>query len=72
MSDSYNLSDYVADLRRITQEFDDEEEIISRVGPLSQRLALDKNWLQPKHYETNPEQGFGAHLLHEEPDRYSW
>jgi predicted metal-dependent enzyme (double-stranded beta helix superfamily) len=68
MSDSYNLSDYVADLRRITQEFDDEEEIISRVGPLSQRLALDKNWLQPKHYETNPEQGFGAHLLHEEPD----
>ena len=68
MTDLYNLSDYVADLRRITRETDNEEEIISRVGPLAQRLALDKNWLQKKHYETNAEQGFGAHLLHEEPD----
>ncbi len=68
VTDLYNLSDYVADLRRITRETGDEEEIISRVGPLAQRLALDKNWLQKKHYETNAEQGFGAHLLHEEPD----
>ncbi|MDH3451547.1 MAG: cysteine dioxygenase family protein, partial [Gammaproteobacteria bacterium] len=27
-----------------------------------------KDWLQPKHYETDSEQGFGVHLLHEEPD----
>jgi len=68
MSESYSLSDYVADLRQITSNTDDEDEIISHVGPLAQRLALEKDWLQPKHYETNPEQGFGAHLLHEEPD----
>lgn len=68
MSGTYSLSDYVADLRQVTRDTDNEEEIISRVGPLAQRLALDKNWLQAKHYETNPEQGFGAHLLHEEPD----
>jgi predicted metal-dependent enzyme (double-stranded beta helix superfamily) len=68
MSESYSLSDYVADLRQITSNTDDENEIISHVGPLAQRLALDKTWLQKKHYEANPEQGFGAFLLHEEPD----
>ena len=68
MSVNYSLSDYVADLRQVTRDTDNEEEIISRVGPLAQRLALDKNWLQAKHYETNPEQGFGTYLLHEEPD----
>lgn len=68
MTEAYDLSDYVADLRRITGETDDEDEIISRVGPLAKRLALDKSWLQKKHYEINAEQGFGAHLLHEEPD----
>ena len=68
MTDSYSLSDYVADLRQITSDTDDEDEIISRVGPLAQRLALDKSWLQKEHYKTNADQGFGAHLLHEEPD----
>ncbi len=64
----YSVEDYVADLRRITQETDDEDEIIRRVGPLAQRLAIDKSWLQDKHYQTNDEQGFNAFLLHEEPD----
>ena len=68
MSGTYSLSDYVADLRKVTRDAGNEGEIISRVGPLAQRLALDKNWLQATHYETNAEQGFGAHLLHEEPD----
>ena len=68
MSGTYSLSDYVADLRKITRDTEDEDEIISRVGPLARRLALGKEWLQQKHYETNAEQGFGAHLLHEEPD----
>jgi predicted metal-dependent enzyme (double-stranded beta helix superfamily) len=68
MSEPYTLDRYVEDLRRITGETDDEDEILSRVGPLARRLALEKSWLQPKHYETDPEQGFGAHLLHEEPD----
>jgi predicted metal-dependent enzyme (double-stranded beta helix superfamily) len=68
MSGIYSINDYVADLRKITRETCDEDEIISRVGPLARRLALGKEWLQQKHYETNAEQGFGAHLLHEEPD----
>ena len=65
---SYSLTEYVEDLRRITRETSNEDEIIGRVGPLAQRLTLDKAWLQQKHYEANPEQGFGTFLLHEEPD----
>ena len=64
----YSVSDYVDDLRRITGGTDSEKEIIEQVGPLAQRLALDKSWLDDKHYDTDPEQGFGVHMLHEEPD----
>lgn len=68
MTQSYSLAHYVEDLRRITQETDREDEIIGRVGPLAQRLALDRGWLQESHYNADPEQGFGVHLLHQEPD----
>jgi len=68
MAEPYTLEQYVADLRRITSETGDEDEIFRRAGPLAQRLATDKAFLQPKHYETNPDQGFATHLLHEEPD----
>lgn len=65
---TYSLEEYVQDLRRITRETDNEDEIIKQVGPLARRLALDKCWLEKNHYETDTEQGFGVHLLHEEPD----
>ena len=68
MAGQYTLSDYVTDLRQITRNAGSEDEIISRVGPLAQRLALGKSWVEPKHYKTNPEQGFATFLLHEEPD----
>ena len=68
MNDSYSLTQYVDDLRAIVTETSDEAEIIRRVGPLAQRVVADKSWLQPKYYETDEEQGFGVHLLHEEAD----
>lgn len=67
-SRSYTLDLYVAELRRIAADTDDEDEIIRQVGPLAQRMAADKTWLKPKHYETDSEQGYGVHVLHEEPD----
>ena len=67
-TESYSLAKYVDDLRRITREAADETEIIEGVAPLAQRLALDKGWLKPSHYEADPETGFTAHLLHEEAD----
>jgi predicted metal-dependent enzyme (double-stranded beta helix superfamily) len=66
--DAYSLGSYIEDLRQITRETDSEDEIIKSVRPLAQRLAVEKNWLQQHHYETDSEQGFLAHLLHEEPD----
>lgn len=68
MTESYPLEQYVDDLRSIVADTSDEGEIIGRVGPLAQRVVADKSWLQPKHYETDEEQGFGVHLLHEEAD----
>lgn len=68
MNTPYPLSDYVDDLRRIVAESTDEDEILAQVGPLAQRFVSDRSWLEPKHYQTDEEQGFGVHLLHEEPD----
>ena len=64
----YTLPALVQDLRSITAAADDPQEIISRVGPLVQELALSKAWLQPDYYTCDSEQGFGVHLLHQEPD----
>src|SRR5438128_6491915 len=65
---TYTLADYIQDLRTVTSETQDPDEIIARVGLLAERAALSKEWLQPHHYACDPEQGFGVHLLHEEPD----
>ena len=32
------------------------------------QFALSEVWREPRHYQADREQGFGAHLLHEEPD----
>lgn len=68
MTGAYSLEDYVADLRRITAATQDEDRILTEVEPVAKTLALDKGWLRPEHYNTDPEQGFGVHVLHEEPD----
>ena len=68
MIESYSLEQYVNDLKAIVAETNNEGEIIRQVGPLAQRVVADKSWLQPKHYETDQEQGFGVHLLHQEAD----
>ena len=68
MSATYSLQQYIDDLRRIGAECADEDEIFRRLGPLASRLVSDPSWLQPKHYESDESQGFGVHMLHEEPD----
>ena len=64
----YGLPDYVADLKAIAAATDDPQRIIEQVRPLAQRMALGKTWLEPHHYHCDEQQGFGVHLLHEEPD----
>jgi predicted metal-dependent enzyme (double-stranded beta helix superfamily) len=65
---TYGIAEFVGDLRRIAGETSDARAIIARVRPLARELAFAKAWLAPGHYRCDAEQGFGAHLLHEEPD----
>lgn len=65
---TYELASFIVDLRTITATTRDPWEIVGRVRPLVGDLAVGRTWLQPKHYECDAIQGFGAHLLHEEPD----
>ena len=65
---TYGLSDFVKDLRAITAGTKSHGAIIEQVRPVAVRLALSKEWLERRHYECDPAQGFGVHLLHEEPD----
>jgi|RhiMetdeSRZDD1v2_1073273.scaffolds.fasta_scaffold05048_14 predicted metal-dependent enzyme (double-stranded beta helix superfamily) len=65
---TYDLKRFVDDLRAITGSTSDAHEIIRRVRPLARDLALARTWLEPRHYQCDAAQGFGAHLLHEESD----
>lgn len=66
---TYSLEAYVVDLRRIAAATSDCGRIFDQVAPLARRLALAKKaWLKPNHYQADPDQGFGVHLLHEEAD----
>jgi predicted metal-dependent enzyme (double-stranded beta helix superfamily) len=64
----YTLSHFIDDLRTITAQTQDPDAIIAQLSPLAERVALSKDWLKPEHYACDEEQGFGVHLLHEEPD----
>ena len=66
--DTYTLADLAQELRTITSQCEDPQDVIMRVKPFAERAALDKDWLQPEHYTCDAEQGFGVHLLHEEAD----
>ena len=65
---TYELKQFVDDLRRITARHTDPREVIGLVRPLARDLALARTWLEPRHYQCDESQGFGAHLLHEEAD----
>jgi predicted metal-dependent enzyme (double-stranded beta helix superfamily) len=65
---TYTLAEFVGGLRAITAELQNPCEITERVATLARALALAPTWLESKHYVGDAEQGFGIHVLHEEPD----
>jgi predicted metal-dependent enzyme (double-stranded beta helix superfamily) len=65
---TYTLEQYVQDLRTITAQESDPEKITERVAPLAKKFAQAPDWLRPEHRQCDAEQGFGVHLLHEEPN----
>jgi predicted metal-dependent enzyme (double-stranded beta helix superfamily) len=78
MSSSYSLDEYVHDLRTVTTEETDPINIADRVAPLAKKFAQTPGWMRPEYRECDAEQGFGVHLLHEEPNHdlavfvFSW
>jgi len=68
VSSQYSIERFVEDLRAIAAEGGTPATIVERVRPLARELALARAWLRPEHYACDPEQGFGVHVLHEEPD----
>jgi predicted metal-dependent enzyme (double-stranded beta helix superfamily) len=62
------LARFFTELRTVQARTQDPRAIVAQIGSLVHQLALTTGWLEAKHYECDPEQGFGAHLLHEEPD----
>ena len=68
MTTPYTLEQYVRDLRTITAQETDPVKITDRVAPLAKKFAQSPGWFRPEYRECNAEQGFGVHLLHEEPN----
>jgi predicted metal-dependent enzyme (double-stranded beta helix superfamily) len=65
---TYSLEQYVQDLRNITAQETDPVRITDRVEPLAKKFAKEPGWFRPEYRECDEEQGFGVHLLHEEPN----
>jgi predicted metal-dependent enzyme (double-stranded beta helix superfamily) len=65
----YTIAQLVDDLRRIQRTATDERDLLRQVRPLALAAAAARHtWLSEKHYSAGQAQGFGAHMLHEEPD----
>lgn len=65
----YTIAQLVADLREVQHTAADERDILRRVRPLALKAAAARHtWLTPRLYTAGEEQGFGAHILHEEAD----
>jgi predicted metal-dependent enzyme (double-stranded beta helix superfamily) len=65
---TFSIERLIEDMRHITADGASEPETIAALRPLVRQFALSGQWREPRLYQANPEQGFGAHLLHEEPD----
>ena len=64
----YTLDQYVNDLRAITAKENDPVKITDLVAPLARKFAQSPGWFRPEYRECDAEQGFGVHMLHEEPN----
>lgn len=68
LDSDYNVENYVEDIRAIAAAESDPVKVAEKVKPLAKKLAAAPGWLKDEHRMANEEQGFGVHLLHEEPN----
>lgn len=67
-TDDYACAQFITDLRRVTTDIKDEKLLLSRLRPMVKRIALDESWRNQRYYQAGEDQGFGVHVLHDEPD----
>jgi predicted metal-dependent enzyme (double-stranded beta helix superfamily) len=67
-----DVDNFVEELRAATSGSLPEGPVVARIKPLVTRLASSHSWVKPEYYVCDPEQGFGVHVLHEEPDHSLW
>jgi predicted metal-dependent enzyme (double-stranded beta helix superfamily) len=65
---SASLTQLVEEMHRVTSETEDAGTIVNGLSPAVRAAALAKDWVEERHFDCDPEQGFGVHLLHEEAD----
>ena len=65
-SNDYPIHEYIAAVRELAKSESDPQKLTAAVKPLSQRLATSSALQDPAFRVSDEEQGFGAHLLHEE------
>lgn len=68
----YGIGGFVTELRAVALASVGEAEMVERTKPLVARLARSGAWVRPEYYQCDSEQGFGVHVLHEEPDHSLW
>ncbi|MDX1366168.1 hypothetical protein [Pseudomonas sp.] len=68
-NDSYNLDNFIDDLRRTVASAVDEASLLAQVAPLARRVVADRGWLRADMYSADPALGFGTTLLHVEDDQ---
>ena len=68
MTEAYSLDQYVSDLRAVVATESDPVRITDRIAPLAQKFARAPGWFRPEYRQCDRNQGFGVHLLHEEPN----
>lgn len=62
------LGRFIDEVRCIAAEDVADALRIRRLAPVVRRAALSAEWLQSPHCECDSAQGFGVHVLHEEPE----
>lgn len=62
------ISEFVSNLRSVTDGVSDPALIIEEITPLVRHLADDTSWVEPAFYECDEDQGFGINILNEELD----
>lgn len=68
MTPDYTLAQFVIDLKSIASAHQDIHELLKAVRPIAVRLSASEDLRRKMNKVTDPEQGFGFQVLHEESD----